>query len=223
MAIERGQRGFPGIPKTPNTQGVRLAGWQIVMLALAGGLGTLALANRLSRLGVGLPDDGLSGDEGRYAWRHGSVYFTVKGRGEPLLLIHGVYAGASSYEYRRVFDQLAERYRVFAPDLLGFGRSDRPPVVYTPRLYIELIQDFARQVVGAVDHPLSVIASSLGAAFAIRAAAERPDLFARLALIEPTGIESLVGPSDTPGRRLWRAALRAPVVGESMYNMLVSR
>ncbi len=122
-----------------------------------------------------------------------------------------------------MFDQLSERYRVFAPDLLGFGRSDRPPVIYTPRLYIELIQDFARQVVGAIDHPTAVIASSLGAAFTIRAAAERPDLFARLALIEPTGIETLAGPADTPGKRFWRATFRAPLVGEAMYNLIVSR
>ena len=42
-----------------------------------------------------------------------------------------------------------------------------------------------------MDHPVQVIASSLGAAFTIRAAAERPDLFDRLVLIEPTGIQDL--------------------------------
>ncbi len=192
-------------------------------LAVASGLGALALVNRLSALGVTQPENPLTGEDGLYAWKHGSVHYTVKGRGEPLLLVHGVYAGASSYEYRRVFDLLAERYRVYALDLLGFGHSARPAVIYTPRLYIELIEDFARQVIGAADHPISVIASSLGAAFTIRAAAERPDLFARLALIEPTGIESLASPSETSANRFWRAALRTPLFGEAAYNLIVSR
>lgn len=209
--------------KRVERKGFRLAGWQVTTLAVAGGLGAIALANQLSALGVGEPENPLSGDDGLYAWKHGDVHYTVKGRGEPLLLVHGVYAGASSYEYRRVFDLLAERYRVYAMDLLGFGRSKRPAIMYTPRLYIELIQDFARQVIGASDHPISVIASSLGAAFAIRAAAERPDLFARLALIEPTGIETLAGQSDAGAVRLWRAFLRAPLFGEAAYNLVVSR
>jgi len=203
--------------------GFRLEAWQVAVLATGAGVGAIALANQLSALGVTTPENPLDGEEGLYAWKHGSVHYTVKGRGEPLLLIHGVYAGASSYEYRKVFDLLAERYRVYAMDLLGFGRSARPAVVYTPRLYIELIQDFARQVMGASDHAISVIASSLGAAFTIRAAAERPDLFARLALVEPTGIETLAGQSDTGATRLWRTFLRTPLFGEAAYNLIVSR
>ena len=114
-------------------KGFRPAGWQVATLAVAGGVGALALANRLSGLGVSEPQNPLNGEDGLYAWKHGSVHYTVKGHGEPLLLIHGVYAGASPYEYRRVFELLAERYRVYAMDLLGFGRSARPAVVYTPR------------------------------------------------------------------------------------------
>ncbi|MEO7002770.1 MAG: alpha/beta fold hydrolase, partial [Ktedonobacterales bacterium] len=153
----------------------------------------------------------------------GAVHYTVKGQGEPLLLVHGVYAGASSYEYRNVFDLLAQRHRVYALDLLGFGLSERPSVVYTPQLYIELIEDFARQVVGAADHPITVIASSLGAAFTMQAAVERPQLFQRLVLIEPTGIETLARQSDTLLRRCWLGFLRAPLIGEGVYNLIVSR
>ena len=99
----------------------------------------------------------------------------MKGQGEPLVLIHGIYAGASSYEYRRVIDLLARGNRVFAFDLLGFGRSAHPALDYTPVLYEQLILDFVREVVGGVDHPAAVIASTLGAAFTIRAAAERAE------------------------------------------------
>lgn len=200
-----------------------LAGWQIAALAAAGGAGALALANRVANLAAGEPYSVLNGDQGRYAWTLGDIFYTVKGQGTPLVLVHGVYAGASSYEYRHVFDLLAQRFRVYAFDLLGFGLSDHPPVLYTPVLYEELIEDFVRQVVGGVDQPVRIIASSLGAALTIRAAAERPGLFERLVLIQPTGIEELADARETPGRRVGRAVLRSPLVGQAIYNVIVSR
>lgn len=200
-----------------------LAGWQIAALAAAGGIGTLALVNKLTAWGVGDPYSVLTGDHGRYAWTHGDIFYTVKGQGVPLVLVHGIYSGASSYEYRHVFDPLARHFRVYALDLLGFGVSARPPVIYTPVLYEELIEDFVRQVVGGVDQPVRIVASSLSAAFTIRAAAERPGLFERLVLIQPTGIEELSDARDTLGRRLGQATLRAPLLGQAIYNAVVSR
>jgi 2-hydroxymuconate-semialdehyde hydrolase len=55
------------------------------------------------------------------------VYYHL-GKGEPLLMIHGSGPGASSVgNWRRVLDPLAERYEVFAMDLVGFGKSARKP------------------------------------------------------------------------------------------------
>jgi pimeloyl-ACP methyl ester carboxylesterase len=201
----------------------RPAKWQIAALATAGGIGALALANRITEATAGDPYSVLEGEHGRYAWTRGGISYTVRGRGEPLVLIHGVYAGASSFEFRRVFAQLAEHHRVYAFDLLGFGLSDRPRLTYTPDLYVALIQDFVRQVVGGMDHPVQVVASSLGAAFTIRAAAERPDLFERLALIEPTGIQDLASDPESNAHIVWRSILRSPLVGQTMYNAITSR
>jgi pimeloyl-ACP methyl ester carboxylesterase len=200
-----------------------LATWQIAALVAVGGAGVLALANVLSDLGVGEPESVLDGEQGRFAWTQGDIWYTVKGQGEPLVLVHGIYAGASSYEYRHVFDRLAQDFRVYALDLLGFGLSARPSITYTPVLYEELIEDFVRQVVGGADHPVNVVASTLGAAFTVRAAAERPGLFSRLVLIEPTGIESLAKAGDSLGRRIGRAVLRSPLLGQGIYNLITSR
>lgn len=189
----------------------------------ASAAGALALANWLARMGVGEPETPLSGETGYYPWTQGAVRYTVKGRGEPLALIHGIYPGASSFEYRKVFDQLAERYRVFALDLLGFGQSGRPAISYTPTLYIELIEDFLRQVIGATDHPAHVIASGLSAAFVIQAAARHPAYFSSLALIEPTGTLSDAPQEGRLAQVARRAVLRAPLIGEGLYNLAVSR
>ncbi len=46
------------------------------------------------------------------------------GKGEPVILLHGL--GASSYSWRYTVPELAKHYEVFAPDLPGFGRTDKP-------------------------------------------------------------------------------------------------
>src|SRR5258708_1475236 len=81
------------------------------------------------------------------------------------------------------------RYRgkrpVYAPDLPGFGFSDRSKRVYSPRLYTDAIIDFLQT---QVQHgPADMVSLSLGSEFAARAAAERPDLVHSLTLISPSG------------------------------------
>ncbi|HEY7833287.1 MAG TPA: alpha/beta fold hydrolase, partial [Ktedonobacterales bacterium] len=203
-------------------------GWTALSLA-AGALaaGALAAANRLIAMTAGETYSVLGGEEGRFAWQHGGrqydIRYVVRGRGAPLLLVHGIYAGASSFEYRRVFEPLSEQFRVYALDLLGFGLSARPALRYAPALYIQLLQDFSRQVMGAADHPVTVVASTLSGAYAVRAAAEQPDLYARLVLIEPVGLETRAAARANPLRQAACGALRSPVLGQALYNLVASR
>lgn len=53
-----------------------------------------------------------------------NTYLRRQGKGEPVVLLHGL--GASSYSWRFALPELAKHYEVFAPDLPGFGRSDKP-------------------------------------------------------------------------------------------------
>jgi pimeloyl-ACP methyl ester carboxylesterase len=197
--------------------------WHIAVLGTFVAIGTLAVANRLSSRGVGEPPAVLDGEQRTFSWSLGNIAYTVKGHGEPLVMIHGIYAGASSYEFRHVFDQLAREFRVYSLDLLGFGRSAHPAVSYTPAIYMQLIEDFVRQVVGGADQPASIMASSLTAAFVIRIAARSPGLYARLVLIEPTGIENLSDEHSSLARTLGYLLLSSPLLGESMYNLICSR
>ena len=55
----------------------------------------------------------------------GKIAYTDKGKGDVIVLLHGV--PASSWLYRKMIDPLvAKGYRVIAPDMLGFGNSDHP-------------------------------------------------------------------------------------------------
>ena len=73
-----------------------------------------------------------------YKWRFGDIYYTKRGEGKPLLLIHDLILGSSDYEWKEIIDTLSSNYTVYTIDLLGFGRSDKPNITYTNYLYVQL-------------------------------------------------------------------------------------
>jgi pimeloyl-ACP methyl ester carboxylesterase len=158
------------------------------------------------------------GEEGNYEWTEGGIRFTCSGIGEPLLLVHGVGLGASSFEWRHNVGPLSELFRVYTCDLLGFGRSEKPPLHYTGELYVRLMRDFIRDVVG---RPVNLVASTLSAAYAIALACREPAWFKQLILVCPSGIHSLHRRPTPLGRGLYRS-LSTPILGESLYNAVAS-
>lgn len=151
-----------------------------------------------------------------YRWRGHRIAYYVDGDGPPLLLVHSINAAASAFEMRRPFERLRAGRRVYAIDLLGYGGSDRPARRYSAVDYVALIGEFARDVVGA---GAPVIASSLGAAFTIKAAALNPDLFGPMVLICPVGISQLAQPAK-PGTSY---ALLRSRAGDAIFAGLSSR
>ena len=183
--------------------------------ALAG-LGGIVAVNRGLRSTADLPP-ALDGRHHQYRWRGLDIAYTEAGDPEApdLVLLHGINAAGSSGEFRAVFDALADDYHVVAPDLPGFGRSDRPPLSYSSRLYTEFVGDFLREF----DSP-AVVASSLTAAYTLGALTEGRDdaAVADLLLICPTATG---GPR--PPKQWLRELLRAPVVGEALFNLIASK
>ena len=58
------------------------------------------------------------------------------GKGDPVVLIHGSGPGVTSYaNWRVVLPALAENFRVLAPDMVGFGFTERPAEHRIRRLY----------------------------------------------------------------------------------------
>ncbi len=108
------------------------------------------------------------------------------GNRETLVFFHGIGAGASAYLWSKVYPAFAAEYRVLAPDLIGWGRSDHPERNYVPEDYITTLIEFIEKT---CDRPVTAIAGSLTAAFIIRAATERPNLFKSLILTAPSGIK----------------------------------
>lgn len=196
--------------------------WKGLLAGGAGAVAAMAAVNAAVSREAPEPETGaLGGEEGAYEWEHGGVFYRVGGAEDapPLVFIHGVGAGARSFMWRRNFEPLAARFRVYAFDLLGFGYSDKPPTApYSAELYARLVADFLRE---RVARPAHVVASSLGAAFAVHAAAEQPELVNSLVLVSPTGAGNLSARPGMTGAAFY-GLLHSPVLGTSFYNTLTS-
>ncbi len=193
------------------------------MLAGGAGMAALAALNAAIQRNASEPDDSALGGEAHfYRWKHGRVFYKTSGAenaGAPVVFIHGIGAGASSFMWRKNFDDLAQDFRVYAIDLLGFGFSDKPAVAsYSADLYVELLTDFIREVCG---YPVNVIASSLGAAYAIRVADEHPELINAMVLNGPAGADALNRRPGMAGAAFY-GLLQSPVLGTSFYNVMAS-
>lgn len=190
-------------------------------LVVGGTLGAMALYNRFTESQAGELDTVLKGEERRYPWKYGDIFYQVKGSkdAKPLLLIHGFGPGASSFEWRKNVDALSEQFRVYVPDLLGSGLSDRPSIDYSAETFTDLISDFLKEVIGK---PTVVVAHGLTCAYVIADAFRRPQLFERLVLVSPPPAilqESAAGPANSA----LKFVLRTPVLGQFVYNVLTSR
>ena len=189
------------------------------LLAIGGIGGGLALYNRRLERGGGRLPNRLGGEVRYYRWGGGDLAYSVAGEGEPLLLVHGVYAGASAFEFRKNFQELSKSFRVYALDLLGCGMSGRPSRRYEPEDVAVQVEDFVREEIGGSAH---LVASSLTAALVMPAAVRSPRLFKKLVLICPTGYGTLDRPSGRLGDVIYGLFL-APVFGSSLYHAIVSR
>jgi len=181
--------------------------------AALGAVGAAAVGNRVLDRRAGELGPPLAGDQGTYRWRGFDVAYTEAGDPDDpdLVLLHGINAAATSNEWRTVFEALADDYHVLAPDLPGFGLSDRPPLTYSASLYTTFVRDFLTDL----SENAVLVASSLTAAYAADAASDVD--VDRLVLICPTA-------ETMPGRRVWlRSLVRAPLVGQVVYNAIGSK
>jgi pimeloyl-ACP methyl ester carboxylesterase len=164
----------------------------------------------------------LPGQARLYRWRHGHIFYKLAGpeQGPPLVLWHAPGLAASAYELRELAAFLGEHYRVYAPDLLGFGLSDRPALPYSGPLYIELLSDFLREVVG---QPALLIAQGISCQHALDVARREPELCRGLVMLWPEH-EAECWRERFPWLRSLLAFLaRTPLLGSLTYCLLTTR
>ena len=108
-------------------------------------------------------------------WRHGKIKYAVTGSGQPLLLLHSLFPGSSSAEWRHVVSRLSKNHRVYMFDFLGCGFSEKPNISYSSYLCASLVNDFIADIIGK---PAIVAGCAHSASFAPggSARASRPQL-----------------------------------------------
>lgn len=136
----------------------------------------------------------------------------VESETETLVFLHGFGGGSSAYEWSKVYPAFAAEYRIIAPDLIGWGRSEHPARDYRIEDYLTSITQFLEQTCnGAV----KVIASSLTAAFTIRVAIARPELFKSLILTTPAGLSDF---GENYSRSLFAQIISVPILDRLLYS-----
>src|SRR3569623_3554877 len=115
------------------------------------------------------------------------------GAGAPaVLLLHGEPSG--SFLYRRMIPALVDAWlRVVAPDLVGFGRSEKPvdPAAYSYARHVEWMRRALFDGLGLRD--VTLVGQDWGGLIGLRLVAEHPDRFARV-IAANTGLPT----GDTP-------------------------
>ena len=110
------------------------------------------------------------------------------GSGHPVLLIHGSGPGVSAWaNWRLVMPELAQQARVIAPDMVGFGFTDRPE----GQQYS--MDEWVKQAVGVLDAPLGIaktdlVGNSFGGALALALTIRHPERVRRLVLMGSVGV-----------------------------------
>ncbi|OKH18266.1 alpha/beta hydrolase [Hydrococcus rivularis NIES-593] len=121
-----------------------------------------------------------------WQWQGHSIYYVKAGAKQagrpPLLLVHGF--GASTDHWRKNIAELQQDFEVWAIDLLGFGRSAKPNLLYSGNLWRDQLHDFITQVIG---QPAVLAGNSLGGYASLCVAAQRPASAAGIVLLNSAG------------------------------------
>lgn len=158
-----------------------------------------------------------SGNE-YYEWRFGKVCYHKKGSGTPILLLHDLTVGSSSYEFSKIMDVLAENHEVYAIDFLGYGLSEKPNITYTNYLYVQQVNDFIKKVIGK---KTDVLATGDAVPVAVMLCHSNPELIHKLLFINPQNLYDL---NQIPSRqtKIMKTVMELPILGTFIYNLYTS-
>lgn len=174
--------------------------------------------NKLIFLRAGMKDMLFCENRHQYSWRFGNIFYTKKGCGSPILLIHELKCTASAAEWKSLIHYLSKNHTVYALDLIGCGRSEKPKMTYTNYIYVQLINNFIKDVIGA---KTDVITSGSSSNIAIMGCYSEPELYHRIMMVNPSSMKEMVKYPKTNQKTL-KYLIELPLIGTTIYNMAAS-
>lgn len=151
----------------------------------------------------------------KYEWRFGNIFYTKQGEGKPVLLIHELTCGSSDLEWKHIIKEYSKNHTVYTLDLLGCGRSDKPAFTYTNFLYVQMITDFVKNIIGK---RTDVICTGSSAEFVIMACYNDESLFNKIVMVNPESIV-LSGQNIATNKRLTKLLIEMPLIGTTIFNI----
>ncbi len=137
------------------------------------------------------------------------AHYLKAGSGPPVVLIHG---GASdSNDWAETMTSLSDSYTLYAPDMLGYGLTERDKPGYYLSEFVDFISDFI-QTAGLGSTPFALVGHSLGGRICLEIALQHPEKVRRLVLIDSVGFARLARWGTFLGAAAYgiRKAMRKP-------------
>src|SRR5215204_4638442 len=110
------------------------------------------------------------------------IHYFEAGSGPNVILLHGL--GGSTQAWQFNIGPLAEKFHVFVPDQIGFGKSDKPLINYRIRTYVDFLDQFCKQL--KIERA-TLVGNSMGGWIAAHFAAAFPDRVDKLVLVDAAG------------------------------------
>lgn len=150
-----------------------------------------------------------------YEWRFGKIRYTKRGSGTPILLLHDLTVGSSSYEYSKIINVLAANHEVYCLDFLGYGLSDKPDMTFTNYLYVQMVTDFIKNVIG---RKTDIVATGDAFPVAVMTCHNDSQTVHNLIGINPQSLYQL---NHIPSKqtRVLKFLMDTPIIGTFIYNM----
>lgn len=154
-----------------------------------------------------------------YDWKFGKVFYTKQGEGNPILLIHDLNTYSSACEWDRIVESLSENHSVYTIDLLGCGRSDKPNLTYTNYLYVQLITDFIKHIIG---EKTDILVTGDSSPLVLGVCHSEPSIINNLIMINPADIQE-ISKIPTNRSKILTKLIHLPLVGTLLYNILTRK
>ena len=111
------------------------------------------------------------------------LHYVVEGEGKPLVILHGW--GANIDTVRPIINILNEKYKVYAIDLPGFGKSSEPKEVIGSFEYVNIVKEFLKMM--KVENA-TFVGHSFGGKLSIIIGSKYPELVDKIVLIDSAGL-----------------------------------
>jgi pimeloyl-ACP methyl ester carboxylesterase len=150
----------------------------------------------------------------------GRLSYHEAGKGQPIVMMHGIGGGASSLSWAFVAPSFTATHHVIVPDMIGWGLSEHParPILFED--YVTGLESLLEKHGGNA----IVCAQSLAAGFALALAERKPNLISRLILTNPTGLKDFGVDSFPAFVKIILAPLtKTPILNLAFYKALFHR